>query len=81
MFEEDCLGLRAESIDGETAVIVGVHPDFAASVGRPRCRSCGYDLRGNTSGRCPECGTATTERYPGGSGLSPTGDGGRASGG
>jgi len=23
-----------------------------------RCRSCGYDLTGNTSGVCPECGTA-----------------------
>ena len=22
------------------------------------CRRCGYDLRGNVSGRCPECGTA-----------------------
>lgn len=22
----------------------------------PRCRKCGYDLRGNTSGICPECG-------------------------
>ncbi|MBU0637960.1 MAG: hypothetical protein KKB50_03780 [Planctomycetes bacterium] len=21
------------------------------------CRTCGYDLRGNASGRCPECGT------------------------
>lgn len=21
------------------------------------CHSCGYDLRGNVSGRCPECGT------------------------
>ncbi len=21
------------------------------------CRKCGYDLRGNVSGRCPECGT------------------------
>jgi uncharacterized paraquat-inducible protein A len=21
------------------------------------CRMCGYSLRGNTSGRCPECGT------------------------
>jgi hypothetical protein len=20
------------------------------------CRACGYDLTGNTSGRCPECG-------------------------
>ncbi len=23
----------------------------------PRCEQCGYDLRYNTSGRCPECGT------------------------
>ena len=23
-----------------------------------RCRNCGYDLRGNASGCCPECGTA-----------------------
>ncbi len=23
-----------------------------------RCRSCGYDLTGNVSGRCPECGLA-----------------------
>lgn len=22
-----------------------------------KCRRCNYDLRGNTSGRCPECGT------------------------
>lgn len=27
------------------------------------CRSCGYDLTGNISGTCPECGTpATTKR-------------------
>lgn len=24
------------------------------------CRKCGYDLTGNMSGRCPECGTAFT---------------------
>jgi len=24
---------------------------------RPRCGKCGYDLTGNTSGTCPECGT------------------------
>ena len=23
------------------------------------CRNCGYDLTGNTSGRCPECGRGT----------------------
>jgi len=26
------------------------------------CASCGYDLRGNVSGRCPECFTAIPER-------------------
>jgi hypothetical protein len=25
-----------------------------------RCRSCGYDLTGNRSGTCPECGTPTS---------------------
>lgn len=31
---------------------------------RPRpgtCRNCGYDLTGNVSGRCPECGTWISE--------------------
>lgn len=27
-----------------------------------RCRRCGYDLTGNTSGVCPECGRALTKR-------------------
>ncbi|MCP4246961.1 MAG: hydrogenase maturation nickel metallochaperone HypA [bacterium] len=25
--------------------------------GKGRCRTCGYDLTGNVSGGCPECGT------------------------
>ena len=25
-----------------------------------RCHGCGYDLTGNASGRCPECGRETT---------------------
>jgi hypothetical protein len=25
--------------------------------GLGRCQKCGYDLTGNVSGRCPECGT------------------------
>jgi uncharacterized paraquat-inducible protein A len=25
-------------------------------IGRGLCYKCGYDLRGNESGRCPECG-------------------------
>ena len=27
-----------------------------------RCRQCDYDLTGNTSGVCPECGTAVPGR-------------------
>jgi uncharacterized RDD family membrane protein YckC len=27
-----------------------------------QCESCGYDLRANTSGICPECGTAVSAR-------------------
>lgn len=26
------------------------------------CRGCGYDLTGNASGTCPECGTAATAK-------------------
>ena len=26
---------------------------------RGHCQRCGYDLTGNVSGRCPECGEAT----------------------
>jgi len=29
------------------------------------CESCGYDLRGNISGTCPECGTSVSERNRG----------------
>ncbi len=29
---------------------------------RGHCRSCGYNLTGNTSGRCPECGSAVEAR-------------------
>jgi len=31
------------------------------SAGRPRCRKCGYDLRGQRELRCPECGTEFDE--------------------
>jgi len=33
----------------------------AGSAGRPKCRKCGYDLRGQQDLRCPECGTAFDE--------------------
>ena len=33
--------------------------------GRGRfCRHCGYNLRGNVSGACPECGAACTAAPP-----------------
>ena len=41
-------------------------PLLIGSIRAPRrqrrglCRSCGYNLTGNVSGRCPECGTPTT---------------------
>lgn len=30
-------------------------------LGRPLCVECGFDLRGATNGRCPECGAITTD--------------------
>lgn len=33
------------------------------SIMRGRCRVCRYNLRGNTTGICPECGTPTKARY------------------
>lgn len=35
-------------------VYAKAHPGLRYPAGC--CRGCGYDLRGNTSGRCPECG-------------------------
>ncbi len=37
---------------------------YSARRGRPaagHCHSCGYDLTGNVSGRCPECGALTND--------------------
>ena len=31
----------------------------ARQLAEGRCRKCGYDLTGNITGRCPECGTPT----------------------
>jgi hypothetical protein len=31
-------------------------PSNSESIGH--CKKCGYDLTGNVSGRCPECGSA-----------------------
>lgn len=32
---------------------------------RGHCRKCGYNLTGNVSGRCPECGTEVEVERPG----------------
>ena len=45
-------------------VVVAVPTAFCWWRDRPyvppgHCRQCGYDLTGNVSGRCPECGEAT----------------------
>jgi len=29
-----------------------------------RCQTCGYDLTGNVSGRCPECGAPVPDTRP-----------------
>ena len=37
--------------------VFGVDAEHVAQLRQwPRCVACGYDLRGNTSGICPECG-------------------------
>jgi hypothetical protein len=52
---------------GRTTVFMAAMPiifGYIASIGRrmarvpdhPVCRACGYNLTGNVSGRCPECG-------------------------
>ncbi|GMU22497.1 MAG: hypothetical protein AMXMBFR13_25830 [Phycisphaerae bacterium] len=38
-----------------------------------QCSRCGYDLRGNVSGVCPECGMPARERRPDGSKMISTG--------
>ena len=52
-------------------VLFGIYPMLALIRGPLRhccrrrkdcCRNCGYNLTGNTSGVCPECGTEITER-------------------
>ena len=45
------------------AVLLATYPVIALVRGRRKvpgaCRACGYDLTGNVSGRCPECGRPT----------------------
>jgi hypothetical protein len=40
---------------GVAAILIARRKNFVDS---GQCRTCGYDLTGNVSGVCPECGTA-----------------------
>jgi hypothetical protein len=54
--------VRARSFDDGSFELVNVAPEFVAALGSCRgCARCGYDLRGNTSGRCPECGLSVEQ--------------------
>ncbi|MEE8171219.1 MAG: hypothetical protein V3T70_11795 [Phycisphaerae bacterium] len=51
-------GLRTLRRAGVPAGLWGVTDEDVLRFIEPgRCRHCGYDLTGNVSGRCPECGT------------------------
>ena len=55
-------GLKRISIlAAVVALIVGLPFRLVRNIPLPGCcRSCGYDLTGNTSGVCPECGREVT---------------------
>lgn len=57
--------IRPAAMDRTALRLIGVSAEFALAVESvPSCCGCGYDLRGNTSGRCPECGLATPAGLP-----------------
>jgi hypothetical protein len=56
---QDLLGIALAVGAVAIGVLVGVRsakPEADPHRG-PHCRRCGYDLTGNVSGACPECGT------------------------
>lgn len=51
-------------IPGVCLILLGSALWFFGSRAVPGfCRKCGYDLTGNASGRCPECGTPAETTY------------------
>lgn len=51
-------GLGAYIIAMMTAGVADLILDRLRMFAQPgKCHTCGYNLKGNTSGRCPECGT------------------------
>lgn len=69
-----CIGLFFEGVGGSyflipLAALLAIPVAILWRLDRPRvvpghCSVCGYDLTGNTSGRCPECGEATSPEAP-----------------
>ncbi len=58
-FQDDSAGwgLLAIAISLALWIVILVKPARPLTNTAPRCKTCGYDLTGNESGRCPECGT------------------------
>src|SRR3982751_1083471 len=62
--KNDMILISAVALFGGLALVSVARSQLAWSRRRrlpppPNCRRCGYSLRGNTSGVCPECGTPT----------------------
>jgi uncharacterized RDD family membrane protein YckC len=55
-----CLQIGPRPGDGwaGTKVILNRFAHHSVFAGRSNCKRCGYNLRGNTSGVCPECGSS-----------------------
>jgi predicted Zn-ribbon and HTH transcriptional regulator len=54
-------------VDGMAGLYLLSGAQFICNIAFPQlkanqCRSCGYDLTGNTSGTCPECGTKASDK-------------------
>jgi predicted Zn-ribbon and HTH transcriptional regulator len=48
--------------DAAFSAVRGFRRERAAQSEPGQCRNCGYNLTGNVSGICPECGTAVAAR-------------------
>ena len=60
------LATVAEALAG-SSIRVGAQDVYCKGNGAPstRCQKCGYNLTGNVSGVCPECGTSIQKkRFP-----------------
>ena len=55
------LGLIARWMNGEPHANGSIGAIDPTPSPHPRCARCGYDLTGNVSGKCPECGASLTE--------------------